>query len=59
MRRVINTELYLATPTCFDASMHHHHQGVLLIYQSYTPVNIQPVSPRTKCWRQAYPCQAV
>ena len=60
MHHVFNTELHLETPTCFDALMHHHHhQGVLLTYQSYTPVNIEPVSPHTMCWRRAYPFQAL
>ena len=42
MHHVFNTELYLKTRTCFDASMHRHHQEVLLLYQSYMPVKCSP-----------------
>jgi hypothetical protein len=36
---IFNIQLYLwKTPTYFDAPMHHHLQGVLLLYQSYLPV---------------------
>jgi hypothetical protein len=35
MRDIFNTELYLTIPTCFDTSMHLHHQGVFLLHKSY------------------------
>jgi len=44
MHRVFNTELYLKTPTRFDVSMHHHHQAVVPLHRSHTPVNMQPIS---------------
>jgi len=47
MRRVFNTELYVNTPTCFDDSVHHHYQAVLLLYQSYMSVNMQSISTHT------------
>jgi len=40
---VFNTSLHLKTPTCFDASMYHQHQGVLLLCQVTCQLKCSPL----------------